>query len=52
LSGKNTIRFRMLKDGTRVQIDLNHLLVLLCYKKGVPQKGQPESCRSRTRTMV
>jgi hypothetical protein len=26
LSGKNTIRFRMLKDGTRVQIDLNHLL--------------------------
>jgi drug/metabolite transporter (DMT)-like permease len=28
------------------------LLVLLCYKKGVPQKGQPESCRSRTRAMV
>ena len=26
LSGKNTIRFRMLKDGTRVQIDLNHRL--------------------------
>jgi aminopeptidase N len=28
LSGKNTIRFRMLKDGTRVQIDLNHLLAV------------------------
>ncbi len=28
------------------------LVVLLCYKKGVPQKGQPESCRSRTRAMV
>jgi len=28
LSGKNTIRFRMLKDGTRVQIDLNHLLAI------------------------
>jgi hypothetical protein len=27
-------------------------LVLLCYKKGDPQKGQPESCRSRTRAMV
>ena len=26
LSGKNTIRFRMLKDDTRLQIDLNHLL--------------------------
>jgi len=24
------------------------LLVLLCYKKGAPQKGQPESCRSST----
>ncbi len=28
------------------------MLVLLCYKKGDPQKGQPESCRSRTRAMV
>jgi CheY-like chemotaxis protein len=28
------------------------VLVLLCYKKGDPQKGQPESCRSRTRAMV
>src|SRR5439155_22928256 len=28
------------------------LLVLLCYKKGAPQKGQPESCRSRIRAMV
>jgi hypothetical protein len=27
-------------------------LVLLCYKCGAPQKGQPESCRSRTRAMV
>ena len=27
-------------------------LVLLCYKKGAPQKGQPESCRSRIRAMV
>jgi hypothetical protein len=27
-------------------------LVLLCYKKGAPQKGQPESCRSRTLAMV
>ena len=26
LSGKNTIRFRMLKDGTRIQIDLNQHL--------------------------
>ena len=31
---------------------LGRLLVLLCYKKGAPQKGQPESCRSRTRAMV
>src|SRR5437016_7216639 len=30
----------------------NTLLVLLCYKKGAPQKGQPESCRSRIRAMV
>jgi superfamily II DNA or RNA helicase len=28
------------------------LLVLLCYKNGTPQKGQPESCRSRTRAIV
>jgi hypothetical protein len=28
------------------------LLVLLCYKKGAPQKGQPGSCRSRTLAMV
>jgi hypothetical protein len=27
-------------------------LVLLCYKNGAPQKGQPGSCRSRTRAMV
>ena len=27
-------------------------LVLLCYKKEVPQKGQPESCRSRALAMV
>jgi len=27
-------------------------IVLLCYKKGAPQKGQPESCRSRTLAMV
>jgi len=34
-------------------LDFHHrLLVLLCYKKGAPQKGQPESCRSRTRAMV
>jgi len=31
---------------------LGILLVLLCYKKGAPQKGQPESCRSRTLAMV
>jgi pimeloyl-ACP methyl ester carboxylesterase len=30
----------------------NERLVLLCYKNGAPQKGQPESCRSRTRAMV
>jgi hypothetical protein len=24
-------------------------LVLLCYKKGAPQKGQPGSCRSKAR---
>ena len=28
------------------------LLVLLCYKKGAPQKGQPGSCRSKARAMV
>src|SRR5205823_10100143 len=28
------------------------LLVLLYYKKGAPQKRQPESCRSRIRAMV
>ena len=28
LSGKNTIRFRMLQDGTRVQIDLNSKLAV------------------------
>ena len=33
LSGKNTIRFRMLKDGTRVQIDLNHRLDPEGYKR-------------------
>jgi hypothetical protein len=27
-------------------------LILLCYKKGVPQKGQPESCQSKTLAMV
>src|SRR2546427_3854919 len=27
-------------------------LILLCYKKGAPQKGQPESCRRRARAMV
>jgi hypothetical protein len=27
-------------------------LVLLCYKKGAPQKGQLDSCRSRTRAMI
>ena len=27
-------------------------VVLLCYKKGAPQKGQLGSCRSRTRAMV
>src|SRR5205823_12319370 len=32
--------------------DLQYHLVLLCYKKGAPQKGQPESCRSRIRAMV
>src|SRR6266851_10081251 len=33
--------------------DFHHgLLVLLCYKCGAPQKGQLESCRSRTRAMV
>src|SRR5215469_5132277 len=26
ISGKNTIRFRMLKDGTRIQLDLNEAL--------------------------
>ena len=31
---------------------LEAILVLLCYKKGAPQKGQPESCRSRTLAMV
>jgi hypothetical protein len=30
----------------------NNYLILLCYKNGVPQKGQPESCRSRTLAMV
>jgi hypothetical protein len=27
-------------------------LVLLCYENGVPQKGQLESCRSRTRNVA
>src|SRR5215831_18362301 len=27
-------------------------LVLLCYKQEAPQKGQLDSCRSRTRAMV
>jgi hypothetical protein len=31
---------------------LHTCLVLLCYKKGDPQKGQPESCRSRIRAIV
>ena len=26
ISGKNTIRFRMLKDGNRIQLDLNDAL--------------------------
>jgi len=38
--------------GTQFLEFLRRRLVLLCYKKGVPQKGQPESCRSRTRAMV
>ena len=33
-------------------LNLYSLLVLLCYKNGAPQKGQPESCRSRIRAMV
>lgn len=28
IRGKNTIRFRMLKDGTRIQLDLNHALTI------------------------
>jgi aminopeptidase N len=28
ISGKNTIRFRMLKDGTRIQLDLNEALAI------------------------
>jgi len=37
---------------TSAEVFYNNVLVLLCYKKGVPQKGQPESCRSRTLAIV
>src|SRR5271165_933268 len=40
--------FKALRGANLIRVSL----VLLCYKKGVPQKGQPESCRSRTRAMV
>ena len=30
----------------------SNLLVLLCYKRRAPQKGQPESCRSRILAVV
>lgn len=36
----------------RTYVTYRYTLVLLCYKKGVPQKGQLESCRSRTRAIV
>src|ERR1700746_1291693 len=35
-----------------VSVMIRMMLVLLCYQKGAPQKGQPGSCRSRTLAMV
>ena len=44
---------RMIQRGSRTGFAPEPgLVVLLCYKKGVPQKGQPESCRSRTLAIV
>jgi len=37
------------EDGESLKVSsetVGHALILLCYKKGAPQKGQPESCRS------
>ena len=34
------------------RVGLVNRLVLLCYKKGAPQKGQLGSCRSRIRAMI
>src|SRR4029077_10589173 len=41
------------KGGTPARLGYyDNYLVLLCYKKGPPQQGHPESCRSKTLAMV
>ncbi len=54
LVSREELRRRLWHDDVFVDFDnnLNTVLVLLCYKKGAPQKGQLDSCRSSTRAMV
>jgi len=46
------MRVSLSQEASRISSRVQKVLVLLCHKKGAPQKGQLESCRSRTRAMV
>src|SRR5579863_6107522 len=51
-SSCRTLTFFLASSGDQRGAFFNKLLVLLCYKKGAPQKGQLESWRSRMRAMA
>src|SRR6266436_913873 len=47
LSGKNTIRFKMLKDGTRIQLDLHEALKVdkILFRSPISNVQSPKSGR-------
>src|SRR5438046_6907195 len=50
LSGKNTIRFRMLKDDSRIQLDLHEALKvdqILLMGKGQGARGKEQSAKGQ-----